>query len=297
MAIAAFPFFSHSFRVALWIERAVPQLVTCSKDCALPLRREQGGRPPSHSELSGFCAGTVPAFMSVPGKSCHAQLCKDRTPVLHSARLLAVEIRCLVSSLVILFPRCFILLCICLCEMCSSKHALLKRLFQVSRHPQALYSFKDVLGRMSAFLIYRDCSGHHSPFLPPPHQCMFCIPGSALALKVLCCISRPGRARVCFFLGKKGNNFAKRRPSWGKSCIFVRSTGQHRHPLAIAEAASHSAALPPGLEAAVMALLRAFTNQETLLAAAAPVAAGSSAFPRSNSESREFANRNLPSAA
>lgn len=171
MAIAAFPFFSHSFRVALWIERAVPQLVTCSKDCALPLRREQGGRPPSHSELSGFCAGTVPAFMSVPGKSCHAQLCKDRTPVLHSARLLAVEIRCLVSSLVILFPRCFILLRICACEMCSSKHALLKRLFQVSRHPQALYSFKDVLGRMSAFLIYRDCSGNHSPFLPPLHRC------------------------------------------------------------------------------------------------------------------------------
>lgn len=129
--------------------------------------------------------------------------------MLHSARLLAVEIRCLVSSLVILFPRCFILLRICACEMCSSKHALLKRLFQVSRHPQALYSFKDVLGRMSAFLIYRDCSGHHSPFLPPLHQCMFCIPGSALALKVLCCISRPGRARVCFFLGKKGNNFAK----------------------------------------------------------------------------------------
>lgn len=164
MAIAAFPFFSHSFRVAVWIERAVPQLVTCSKDCALPLRREHGGRPPSHSELSGFCAGTVPAFMSVPGKSCHAQLCKDRTPVLHSARLLAVEIRCLVSSLVILFPRCFILLCICVCEMCSSKH-------KVSRHPQALYSFKDVLGRMSAFLIYRDCSGHHSPFLPPLHHC------------------------------------------------------------------------------------------------------------------------------
>lgn len=142
MAIAAFPFFSHSFRVAVWIERAVPQLVTCSNDCALPLRREHGGRPPSHSELLGFCAGTVPAFVSVPGKSCHAQLCRDRTPVLHSARLLAVEIRCLVSSLAILFPRCFILLCICVCEMCSSKHALLKRLFQVSRHPQALYSFK-----------------------------------------------------------------------------------------------------------------------------------------------------------
>lgn len=208
MAIAAFPFFSHSFRVALWIERAVPQLVTCSNDCALPLRREQGGRPPSHSELSGFCAGTVPAFMSVPGKSCHAQRCRDRTPVLHSARLLAVEIRCLVSSLVILFPRCFILLRICACEMCSSKHALLKRLFQVSRHPQALYSFKDVLGRMSAFLIYRDCSGHHSPCLLCT-DVLFSIPGSALALKVLCCISRPGRARVCFFLGKKGNNFAK----------------------------------------------------------------------------------------
>lgn len=218
MAIAAFPFFSHSFRVALWIERAVPQLVTCSKDCALPLRREHGGRPPSHSELSGFCAGTVPAFMSVPGKSCHAQLCKDRTPVLHSARLLAVEIRCLVSSLVILFPRCFILLCICVCEMCSSKH-------KVSRHPQALYSFKDVLGRMSAFLIYRDCSGHHSPFLPPLHQCMFCIPGSALALKVLCCISRPGRARVCFFLGEKRKQLCKETAFLGEELHFC---AEHR---------------------------------------------------------------------
>lgn len=190
---------------------------------------------------------------------------------------------CVIS--VILFPHCFVSLCISLYVRCAvATRCAYRTVPGLMPSPSALF----FQGRAGENISLSDtaviAAGIILPSRPLCTDVLLSIPGSALALKVL--ISAGLAVPRVLLPREKKKQLCKEPAVLGEELHFC------AEPLAAPS--PRDQALPPGLETAAMASLRAFTNQEMLLAAAMPVTAGSSGFLRSNGESREFANRNHP---
>lgn len=190
---------------------------------------------------------------------------------------------CVIS--VILFPHCFVSLCISLYARCAvATRCAYRTVPGLMPSPSALF----FQGRAGENISLSDtaviAAGIILPSRPLCTDVLLSIPGSALALKVL--ISAGLAVPRVLLPREKKKQLCKEPAVLGEELHFC------AEPLAAPS--PRDQALPPGLETAAMASLRAFTNQEMLLAAAMPVTAGSSGFLRSNGESREFANRNHP---